>query len=188
MVAFEDPKQFVAFLAKHRLSSDQFLFMYLIYRELYTELYTYTEQVKGLHPEEIQDLIRRGYLKNENVSNEYFADSFIVTEKFTSEIFKVAKEAALEFWNAYPPLLWVDGKRFSALAVDKEAFLEDYMEKIGFSRRLHSKVMKALNYGKELNAVNIRIDRWYKAKSWEQLEKEMNESQSQGERYGDKEF
>lgn len=185
----EDPKQFVEFLARHRLSSDQFLFMFLIYKENYTSLYIYTEQVKGLHPEEIQDLVRRGYLRNENSApGDYFADSFIVTEKFTAVAFDMTnKDAATEFWDAYPPILYIDGKRFSATAVNKELFLEKYTKKIGYSKRLHKKVMAALTYGKQINAVNMGIEKWFQSEQWNQLEKEMNETGTV-KRYGDKEF
>jgi hypothetical protein len=188
MVVFDTPNQLVDFLVKHRISSDQFLFMFLIYREDYVALYKYTEQVKGLHPEEVQDLVRRGYLKSENNNAEYFADAFIVTDKFTSEIFEVTRDAALEFWDTYPPLIYVQGRRFSTKNEDKEKFLDEYTVKIGYSLRLHRKVMHALKYGIEVGAVNTGIGKWFRSKQWEELEKEMNQNIGIGEKYGDKEL
>jgi len=187
MTVFDRPIQFVDFLAKHRITSDQFLFMFLIYREDYTSLYKYTEQVKGLHPDEILDLVRRGYMVNENVSNQYFADSFHITEKFTSEVFEFARDAAAEFWEAYPAFIFVQGKRFSTKNVNKEDFYDDYTKKVGHSLRLHKKVMAALKYGIEVSAINMGIGKWFDSQQWTELEKEMN-TRVRIEQYGDKEF
>jgi hypothetical protein len=189
MIAFETPKELVDFLAKHRLSSDQFLFMFLIYTEDYTSLYKYTENVKGLMPQEIQDLVRRGYLINANRDpDQYWADSFVVTETFTSEIFKNANDAASEFWNTYPSVIYVDGRRFSGKTADKEEFFERYMKKIGYSNRRHSKVMSALKYGIDRNVITMGIDKWFKSEQWNQLEEEMRMNSERTAQYGDKEF
>lgn len=186
MVVFETPKELVEFLAKHRLTSDQLLFMFLIYSEEYSLLYQYCEQVKGLHPEEVQDLVRRGYLVNMNdKANQYWADSFIVTEKFTSEIYKHAEDAALEFWNTYPSPLYIEGRAYSTKGVDKEEFIELYMKKIGFSKRLHKRVMDTLAYAIREGTANMRIDKWFKGKPWEEFANKKTGIESH---YGDKEF
>jgi hypothetical protein len=189
MIAFETPKELVEFLAKHQLSSDQFLFMFLIYTEDYPSLYRYTEQVKGLSPQEVQDLVRRGYMINENRGdNQYWADSFIITDKFVSEIYKRNNDPASEFWEAYPSVIYNDGKRFNGKTADKEKFFEMYMKKVGFSERLHGRVMSALKYGMETNAITMGIEKWFKSEQWAQLDKEIKQNSEKGERYGDREF
>lgn len=187
MVVFDEPKQFVEFLARHRLSSDQFLFMFLIYREDYISLYKYTEQVKGLMPQEITDLVRRGYLVNENKADEYFADSFTVTEKFTAELYEDALDNAAKFWDAYPSYMYIDGKKVWIKTEDKEKFLEEYTKKVGYSHRLHKKVMAALVYAKQVNEIHMGIGKWFRSEQWKEIEKQVK-ANTEIEGYGTKEF
>lgn len=187
-MVLDEPKEFVKFLARHRLTSDQFLFMFLIYKEEYEALYQYTEQVKGLPPAEINDLVRRGYMINENQRGQYFADGFIITDKFSSEVFSMIDKAAEEFWETYPLAIYVDGKRFSAKTADKADLCDRYNKKIGYSVRKHKKVMEALRYGIQHNLINMGIEKWFRSEQWKQLEEEMKLTQNLPERYGDKEF
>jgi hypothetical protein len=194
---FTDVDGYVDFLCKHNMSADQFLFLFMIHSEDYKNLYKYVTLNHGLPPEQIHDLISRGFMLNNNSTSKegeplYFADSFIVTEKFTGPVFmepltEEVQYPAEEFYNAFPDYIYVNGKRFHARNVEKFPFMMDYMRKVGFSKVRHRKAMEGLEYGKRNDLINVGLDKFFKTEQWMNLYKEMNITK-ESKRYGDNEF
>jgi hypothetical protein len=164
-------------LIKHKLSANQYFFLYLKHKNQEERLYTYLETVRKLSKEELFDLEERGFIVNANPSAEdYWADRFLVTPKF-AKIVDPDLSTANEFWEAYPNFIYINGRRTSLKAIDKDSFLFLYADFVHKDPKLHARILKALRYQKGSGEVNMRIDKWFKAKLWESVEKELQDLQ-----------
>ena len=76
--------ELVDLFLRYKLSANQFIFMYLKVMKKDEQLYRYLETARPLSPKELHDLEERGFITNINPgANDYYADGFIVYDKFT---------------------------------------------------------------------------------------------------------
>ncbi len=169
----DDIIELVNLLLKHRMTANQFVFLYLKVRQKDETLYRYLETTRPLSEKELHDLEERGLIINLNRSaNDYWADQYHVSEGFANIIDPYLRMAE-DFWNLYP-ITQLDGKRKMLLkSVDKIEFLFSYAFAVMLDSQLHLSAMRALRYliGKE--QVHLRIDHWFEQQKWKSVESEL---------------
>jgi hypothetical protein len=179
---------YVEFLCEHKISSDAYMFMLLLALDEIKLLYEYVEKNRGLQKKELNNLVERGYLINDNsVKNQYFFDTFNVSPRFKSILVDKANSIADEAWSAYPTHIWVEGTRYNARNIDKEEFTKKYMNKILNSRRNHKKVLEAIEYGKTHDLLNVGLKKFIATEMWNDILDEMKVPQNDNQP-GSKEF
>lgn len=166
--------EWVNLLLKHRLTANQFIFLYLKVRHKDEALYRYLETTRALSEKELNELEERGLIINANVSaNDYWADQYIVAEGFVN-IIDPYLHMAEDFWNLYPSMP-LDGKRKTLLKpVDKIEFLFAYAFAVMLDNQIHAAAMRSLRYLIGKKEVNERIDRWFEDKKWQATEVEIS--------------
>jgi len=188
---FEDLRAYKDLLVKHKITANQFLFLYLIYTQEYATLYELVHKGHGFSPDDIQDLEKRNLILNLNKTpNEFYADSFVVMDEFALDLFIEDTQAALEFWETYPLLISIDFRRIPAKTVNKEVFFKDYTKKIGHSKIKHDKVMEALKYAIKNDRINMGIKKWFESEQWVEIQTELEQNKhlSHEPKHGHEEF
>lgn len=164
--------ELVDLLLKHKLTANQFVFLYLKLKNEDKRLYMYLETVRPLFKEEIFDLEERGLIVNINSPSQYWADNYIVSGKFAKAI-EPDISLAEEFWNTYPGFCDINGNRAPLKGIGKEEFLDKYAKYVRRKADLHDRIMQALRYQKGKDEVKMRIDRWFDARTWESIEQDL---------------
>lgn len=170
----DEISEWVNLLLKHRLTANQFIFLYLKVRHKDEALYRYLETTRALSAKELNELEERGLIINANVSaNDYWADHYIVADGF-AKIIDPFLQMAEEFWSLYPSMP-LDGRRKTLLkSVDKIEFLFAYAFTVMLDNQIHASAMRALRYLIGKKEVNQRIDVWVEEKRWRTTEKEIS--------------
>lgn len=170
----DEISEWVNLLLKHRLTANQFIFLYLKVRHKDEALYRFLETTRALSEKELNELEERGFIINANVSaNDYWADHYIVADGF-AKIIDPFLRMAEDFWNLYPHMP-LDGKRKTLLkAVDKIEFLFSYAFSVMLDNQVHASAMRALRYLIGKKEVNQRIEVWFEHKKWKTIEAEIS--------------
>jgi hypothetical protein len=179
----DNVKKFIDTLVKFEINANQMLFLTIVHKKDYAPLYKFVTEGIGFLPEEIDELVDKGLVINLNSDDDYYLDSFITTDKFIAGLFFEDEEIApSEFWDAYPRMLYVDGKRFAARNTDKDQFFDDYNKEIGMRVDRHKHIMSCLEYAVKNRLVNMGIRKWFDSKQWEAIEEEMQQRKESGNR------
>jgi len=179
----DNVKKFIDLLVRFEINANQLLFLTIVHKKDYAPLYKFVTEGKGFTPEEIDDLVDKGLVINLNKDEDYFLDSFITTDTFITGLYYEDEEIApTEFWDAYPRMLYVEGKRFAARNTDKVQFFEDYNKVIGMRVDRHKEIMECLHYAVKNKLVNMGIRKWFDSKQWETIEEEMQQRKDAGDR------
>lgn len=175
-------KKFTKKLVEFKMTPNQFYFCYLLHNNRFAELYEYVENVGKLDLVELQDLIKRGYIRNINESGKFSADAFETTEKFSGKFLAKDFEFAEEFFEAYPAFGSIDGKPITLKSVSRDQVYDLYNEITGKQKSVHDKIMHALNTGKRMGLVNMKIDKWLNTEQWRFIEKDLKYVNKPGDR------
>jgi hypothetical protein len=168
----DETVELVDFLLAKKLTANQFVFLYLKHKGEDQRLYRYLETVRPLFKEEIFDLEERGFIINVNSPSQYWADNYIVSNKF-SKIIDPDVSLAEEFWNTYPGFCDINGSRAPLKGIAKDDFLHKYAVFVQKNSGVHQRIMQALRYQKGNDDVKMRIDRWFDAHTWESVEQDL---------------
>lgn len=168
---FVETEKYVEFLVTHKMTANQFLFCYLKASYDIKNLRRYIERIGFFKAEEIKDLIERGYIedfneKNPNGTRQDFVDSYLVTPKFTREIFVETEQAGEELWNAFPAFISINGSRVSARSTDKDILIKNYIKKIKNNKKLHEEVLSLLKLAVERSEIKMGIEKWVGGEQW----------------------
>jgi hypothetical protein len=170
----DDILDIVDILLKLRLTANQFLFMFLKHKKKDEQLYRYLQDVKALTENEMYDLEERGFIVNINSkANEYWADRYLVTQKFVKEL-EQDSEYAEEFWGVYPGFCLINTSKAPLKGINKDDFLNKYTSFVKKDELLHKRIMKSLRYQKGKDELKIRIDKWFDSRTWESVEEEIS--------------
>lgn len=179
----DNVKKFIDLLIKFEINANQLLFLTIVHKQDYAPLYKYVTEGSGFKPEDIDSLVDKGLVINLNEKDDYYLDSFICTDKFITGLYYEDEEiAASEFWDTYPRMLYIEGKRFAARNTDKDKFFEDYNKEIDMRVDKHKKIMECLSYAVKNKLVNMGIRKWFDSKQWETIEEEMQQRKESGNR------
>jgi hypothetical protein len=136
-----------------------------------TEYNTTKGRMKTLafKPSEVNDLIERGLLAEENDSQTL--TSYRVTEEFFGDYYIDQEEAGEQLWEAFPKLLSIDNVYQSTRTCDKEEILETYYRRIKGSRKKHQYILQMTNRYTDLiqagEMSGMGIEKYIKGENWD---------------------
>ena len=123
---------------------------------------------------DIQYMILKGVLDPETKPESPSLNELVLTDEFIIDLFVLEEPEFERFWNTYPYRVSVGDKRLILKSVDKDDLAEVYLNKI-ITKDRHERVMKVLNWAKENNEINVRVDKFIIAEIWISLEQDMND-------------
>jgi hypothetical protein len=133
---------------------------------------------------DIQYMILQGVLDPETKPEEPSLEELVLTDEFIIDLFVLENPDFERFWKAYPYRVYVgegnQRKRLTLKSVDKDDLAEVYLSKI-ITKDRHERLMKVLEWAKERNEINVRIDKFIIAEIWLSLEEEMNEADDESD-------
>lgn len=183
---FVETEKFIDFLVKHKLTPNQFMFCYLKASYDMPSFRKYIKEVGFFKMEEIKDLIAKGYVEDFNTEGRDYVDSYLVTPKFTKEIFIETEQAGEELWKAFPPFIHINSTRVSARSCDKEVLIKSYCKKIKNNKNIHEEVLSLLKQAVERNEIKMGIEKWVGSEQWNILKELYNKDSNTD--YGQTEF
>ena len=189
---FVETEKFIDFLVEHKMTPTQFMFCYLKANYDMSSFKRYIKTVGVFRSEEVKDLIDRGYIEdfNEigaNGRRTDYIDSYLVTPKFTKEIFIETEQAGEELWNSFPPFIMINGNRVSARSCDKDVLMKSYCKKIKNNKKIHEEVLSLLKESVTRNEVKMGIEKWVLSEQWSVL-KQLYQTNNTANNYGNEEF
>lgn len=164
------------------MTPNQFFFCYLIHNDRFAELYEYVDKVGTFDKKEIDDLLKRGYIENINENGKFTADAFVTTEKFTRKFLANKDVLAKEFMEAYPSFGNIDGKPIVLKSILPDVLFKLYNNITNREVAEHKRIMAALEKGKTLGLVNMKIEKWLESRQWTFIEKDLKYANKPGDR------
>lgn len=188
----EDLPRFIDFLGDHEMTTRQFLLCWILFLDkrehsgaplpdegpAIANIYRFVENVGGWSDEEIEDLVRRGYIVDRgNDPRNIYPDDLIVTEKFVTEVLATRSQFE-QLWDEYPAFMDAPEDYRKEKIPLKAAVKEDIEEM--FYRRCNSKsrfekMMKALKWARKHGKIKMGIKKWLGGEYWKAHYEEMNE-------------
>lgn len=175
-------KQFTKKLVELKMTPNQFYFCFLLHNDSFAELYEYVENVGKFDLADIQNLVKRGYIRNTNENKQFAADAFVTTEKFSKKFLAAKYEFAMEFFDSYPSFGDINGKPISLKSVSPDVVFDIYNDLTGRQKTVHDKIMSALKKGIRVGLVNMKIDKWLLTRQWELIDKDFKYVAKPGDR------
>jgi hypothetical protein len=181
MITFID-KDTIDFLAKKKLTFNQFCMCLLIHQGDVAGILKYTAEVGFitggtiLKPDrtevkELDDLLVRGYLKHDNIDKGdwYSLDNFTVTEKFTKNFLDQFDFKAKEFWDQYPVYMRINNEdKPYGRGVDYEEYKEKYIKILREDIHIHEKLMSIIQESKKKSKyAELKILNFIGSRPWE---------------------
>lgn len=192
---------YTEFLIKNKLSTNQFLLLYLLYTEKmiksksgkvsYSEatcLYKWQAKGTGWNQQEIEDLVKNDYVmafpKTYTIDNQnlygYAVDDLILTTKFSDIMFVATDEAFQEILELYPDTFNVNGSVVFSKSGDLEKLSDVYSKLIRNSIQLHDKMKEAIVFAKERGLCNMKLEKFLTKGVIDSIFKMMEEGYSNG--------
>lgn len=185
MIYFDDQKA-LDFLVKHKITPNQFLFLWLRMApdeiQGYARLLRYIKEVRGFTEWELMDLREKGWIFYDEEKAKKMVKSgedhrFILDMHFpTKRAFKTFwldfHIAGEELWNAYPNTLNIKGSLVPAKTCDKEELAKKYAKIIKYDKSSHQKILELLKKAKMANAISLGIEKFVDSRHWEYLASE----------------
>jgi hypothetical protein len=172
MNILEDVNEYVDFLIKNKLTTNQFLLLYLLFTEKmvrdskgkmqYSEsgaIYKWLDKGKGWCKQEIVDLEEKGYLIPVSKDN-YQIDQLIVTTKFSDVMFINLEMAFEEILDIYPDTILVEGNVVFTKSGDLERVSQEYRKIIKNSIKKHEEVKELIKFAIEEKLVKSKLDKF----------------------------
>lgn len=192
---FVNTSRYVDFLVEHDISADQFILMWLIYRNDMHSILRYNEKGPGFRPSDVRRMIERGWLIDLNEGDEKMiivegVYKLLITESFRELILIDSDEALDDLWKLYPPFIDLDGKRVPAKSVDKDRLAADYGRIIQNDVYQHRYVKRMLEEAVKAGMISMGIEKWVKSRQWETVAQwlEENEQHRHDSGYAGQEF
>jgi len=197
MGILDDADAYVEFLTKNRLSTNQFLLLYLLYTEQMFKInkklkfksigniYKWSNEGTGWSENEIDDLISKDYvfgIKSRQVNGviNYSIDQLILTQKFSDLMFINGNFALDEILEIYPDTISVNGTIYFTKNGDLDKIAVDYCKLIKNSIHKHEEMKGILQYAKEKGLCNTHISKFLTKGTIDSIKKMMEESYDTG--------
>lgn len=200
MGILDDPNAYVDFLAKNKLSTNQFLLLYLLYTEQMIKadnrlkfkkignIYKWQVEGKGWTLEEIEDLINKDYVfgiksvqktpQGDKVG--YSIDQLILTQKFSDLMFINANFAFEEILELYPDTIIVKERTYFTKNGDLDKLSLDYCKLIKNNLHKHEEVKEIILFAKDRGLCNSHISKFLSKGTIDSIKKMMEESYETG--------
>jgi len=170
------------FLVENDITPSQFFFLWYTLNRKYALLYKYSAKKGAFKRGELNDLENKGFIETSDDSEGLYADDFSITEKFRDLIYsKDPENMFVEFWNAYPPYLFINSKKMPTKGCNMEELEVRYVKLIKRNVPLHNSIMNAVDWARPRGYLNTGIIKFFESRAWEYIHVEMRESIEQGE-------
>ena len=99
-----------------------------------------------------------------------------INKNFVKKFIKESNQIGKEFFDAYPPFIYINGRMASIKNITKaglfsiDEFCFFYGRQLKLSSIKHERVMEALEYGKEHNLINYSILEFIASQKWNEIE------------------
>ena len=99
-----------------------------------------------------------------------------INKNFVKRFIKESNQIGKEFFDAYPPFIYINGRMASIKNITKaglfsiDEFCFFYGRQLKLSSVKHERVMEALAYGKEHNLINYSILEFIASQKWNEIE------------------
>ena len=99
-----------------------------------------------------------------------------INKNFVKKFIKESNQIGKEFFDAYPPFIYINGRMASIKNITKaglfsiDEFCFFYGRQLKLSSVKHERVMEALEYGKEHNLINYSILEFIASQKWNEIE------------------
>lgn len=188
-----DIKEYVDFLCDKDIDANEYLLCMLLYEKDDDLIEKFKERFRIFEPDRdryirsmLKHLIATGYVEDFNTKDEngyktYYLNMLMVTPRFTQEFIVDGKDAAEEFWTAYPKWLFID-KQVPAKSMDYIEFQKMYEGIIHKSKKKHEQMMQIIeNYKVSNQYAEMGIAKYLGSRHWENLEDQFNAGDGYGE-------
>ncbi len=201
MGILDDSNAYVEFLTKNKLSTNQFLLLYLLYTEKMSKvnnqlrfkkignIYKWSAEGTGWSEKEIEDLIKKDFVfavkgkhidDQGNESYKYFIDQLLLTQKFSDLMFINANFAFEEILEIYPDTINVQGTTYFTKSGDLDKLALDYCKLIKNSLHKHEEVKGIVAFARERGYCNTHIAKFLTKGTIDSIKKIMEESYDRG--------
>lgn len=177
-------KETVIFLAKHKLTFNQYCILLLLHQRDVASIIQYTCEIGFLsggtviRPDrkkvnELQDLIDRNFLIHDLIDKEdiHSIENYVLTDKFLRimDVNAKYKQAAAEFWGKYPNIININGRESATgKSVEYDDFVDKYTEILKKDFNLHKHIMEVLTKQTKANPyAQMGIMKYLGSKQWE---------------------
>lgn len=199
----EDVNAYVDFMVKNKISTNQFLLLFLLHSEsMFKEqtnnlhkfkkignLYKWSEAGKnglkggGWSREEVEDLINKDYvfgIKDPNGS--YSFDQLILTQKFSDVMFINSNFAFDEILEVYPDtfIITTNNQTVFTKSGDLDKVQQNYFKLIKGSIIKHEEIKQIILYAKERGLCNYKLENFLNKGVLETIRKMMEETHGTG--------
>ena len=109
-----------------------------------------------------------------------------INKNFVKRFIKESNQIGKEFFDAYPPFIFINGRKASIKNITKaglfsiDEFCFFYGRQLKLSSIKHERVMEALEYGKEHNLINYSILEFIASQKWNEIEHIRNSGEVAG--------
>lgn len=176
-----ETKKYIEILNKLDITTNQFLFCWLLYNKQWEELKVYLKGSGKFTAEEIRDLDKKGVIHNMNRTDENIIPAnIIVTELFNQEMIITPDDAWDELWKVYPNKLKINNDS-SILYASKGIKLSEeielkarYQKHINLNFQLHNQIITLTQKWAEKNGgyATMKIDKYIISEYWKDIETE----------------
>lgn len=181
---FTNLDRYVHVLTELKLSANQFLVCYLLYTDQKVDgefvrkgsamanLYKYSHNAIPWTKEEINDLINRGYLRdNQPKADKTHPDYLEVTDKFCKHVFIMPSkfdELNKVFPNRIDNFQHPNGPKIKLKVCDLDEMRDLYLKKVK-SQVKHRKIIEVLKWAVENDEVNFNFENFIRGELWNTL-------------------
>lgn len=192
MGILENEKEYVDFLVKNKLSTNQFLLLYLLYTErmcksqgktTYTKvgnIYKWIAEGKAWNHEEVEELIKLNYVIGFPINGKYQIDQLILTEKFFDLMFIDTEDAFNEILDLYPDRMIINNQTTFTKAGDLSKVAENYAKLIRNNLSKHEEMKKLVKYAAERGLCKYKIENFLSKGVIDAIKKEIGETYESG--------
>ena len=99
-----------------------------------------------------------------------------INKNFVKKFIKESNQIGKEFFDAYPPFIYINGKMASIKNITKaglfsiDEFCFYYGRQLKLSSVTHERIMESLEYGKEHGLINYSILEFIASQKWNEIE------------------
>lgn len=191
---FTNLDRYVHILTELKMSANQFLLCYLLYTDSkdyegkyikkgkgMANLYKYSTRGIPWSSEEIEDLVEKGYLEDNNQTKDKTHPDYLeVTPKFKKHIF-IEENSFDELDRVFPNTIDnfknPNGPKIKLKVCDKAKMKEVYLKRVK-SKVKHRKIIEILQWAIENNEINFNFENFIRGQLWETLFELKDENKS----------
>jgi len=163
-----DAAKTVALCGKLGITINQFMFCYLISSDESALFIQYNVESGGFTSKEIDDVVAKGYIFDNNVKQEAYIDCYVVRESFTDVLNEdIDGDLAMELFDSYPKEINTGDLQFNGRNISPEECEQLIRRKVR-NRRItgESDVLQSLEDQKRSGQIKMALKKWIESEQW----------------------